>query len=456
MMMKSLLLASIASVALLASGASADTLPEALATAYSSNPDIAAQRAALRALDEDVSEAVSGYRPNVTGSADLEYRDINSTGRNGDYGSLDRSAGVQVNQPIYRGGRTQNSVRAAEAGVKAGRQQLRGVEIRTLLDVVSAYMDVVRDTAEVELNNNQVEVLRRQLQATRDRFKVGELTRTDVAQSESRLSRSITGRTQAEGQLTASREAYRRVVGSSPGALKPPPKLVTIPANVEEAIEIGLRNSPTLLAARAIEEAARFGVDVAKGAVLPSVSAVGGYTYSGADSPNGTGGTRNIDTRVGAIGARLTIPIFQSGAEYAAVRRAQQVRSQRTLEIAAAERQVVESIRNAWAQYQTSVSSIESTTSAVNASTIALEGVKQEQQVGSRTILDVLDAEQELLDSRVQLVRAQRNEYVASFALLAATGQIGARELDLQVDVYNPETHFNQVRNKIWGWQPDR
>jgi len=360
---------------------------------------------------------------------------------------------------LFRGFRTVNSVRAADSQVLAERERLRNAEQQVLLNAVIAYMDVVRDEAVLRLNQNQVEVLQRQLEANRDRFEVGELTRTDVAQSEARLSLAISNRTAAEAALTASREAYRRVVGQLPGALDASPEIPPLPPTAEEAIAIALEQSPVLLAARYDEQAQRYNVAVNKGAVLPSVNASAGVTWRqngfnrtqiGNTIPTAVNGDR--DQTIATVGATLTVPLYQSGSEYAAVRRAQQIQSQRVLQIASAERSVTESAQNAWEQLRTARSTIQSATEAVRANEIALEGVTQEQEVGSRTILDVLDAQQELLNARVQLVQAQRDQYVAAYTLLASMGRLTAGDLGLPVDIYDPTDHYKKTRGRLFGW----
>lgn len=452
---KVLLMAS-AMLALAASPAAAESLAEALAQAYTSNPDLAAQRAALRAVDEDVAAAVSGYRPTLSGQASIDRAD---TGGASEGATTAKSATASINQPVFRGFRTRNTVRAADSQVLAQRERLRTSEQDVLLAAVTAYMDVVRDEAVLRLNQNQVEVLQRQLEANRDRFEVGELTRTDVAQSEARLSIAISNRTAAEAALTASREAYRRVIGQLPGSLEDSPELPMLPPTADEAIAIATEESPVLLAARYAEQAQRYNVAVNKGAVLPSVNATAGVTWR--DNGFSRGGIDNdfpgtvtgrSDRTTTSVGATLTVPLYQGGAEYAAVRRAQQVQSQRVLEIASAERQVTEAARNAWALLRTARSTIQSASEAVRANEIALEGVTQEQMVGSRTILDVLDAQQELLNARVSLVRAQRDQYVAAYTLLAAMGRLTAEDLGLPVEVYDPTRHYERARGRLIGW----
>jgi len=451
---KVLLMAS-AMMAFASSPAAAESLAEALAQAYTSNPDLAAQRAALRAVDEDVAAAVSGYRPSLSGQASIDRVDDNvSSGSN-----TSKAASASVNQPVFRGFRTRNSVRAADSQVLAQRERLRTSEQQVLLNAVTAYMDVVRDEAVLRLNQNQVEVLQRQLEANRDRFEVGELTRTDVAQSEARLSTAISNRTAAEATLTASREAYRRVIGQLPGSLDASPELPALPPTADEAIAVATEESPILLAARYAEQAQRYNVSVNKGAVLPSVDATAGVSWrqdgfsrTGLDNDFPGTVTGGRDRTSASVGATLTVPLYQGGSEYAAVRRAQQVQSQRVLEIASAERQVTESARNAWEQLRTARSTIQSASEAVRAGEIALEGVTQEQMVGSRTILDVLDAQQELLNARVSLVRAQRDQYVAAYTLLGAMGRLTAEDLGLPVEVYDPTEHYKRTRGRLIGW----
>jgi outer membrane protein len=432
--------------ALSLSSASAETLQEALVAAYNSNPQLQAERAALRGSDEDVASAKSGYRPSVGTQSSVDNGFIDNDGAT-------FQTGVNVQQPLYRGGRTGNSVAAAEYGVKIGREQLRGTENRVFLDTVSAYMDVVRAQSELELNDNLVKVLQRQLKATQDRFRVGDGTRTDVAQAEARVARAVSGRTAAQGGLTTARESYRRVVGQLPGTLERPAALPGLPKAVDEAVDVAMQNSPQVQSARYLEKLAGKQVAIAKGAVLPSVSADAGVNYRNA--PEVFAGAGRNKVTAGTVGATVNVPFYQSGAEYAAVRKAQQLRSQRMIEIATAERAVVEQVRSVWAQYESATSGIVSSEAAVKANEIALQGVKMEQTVGSRTVLDVLDAEQELLNSKVELVRNQRNETVAAHGVLAATGQLDNQGLALPVERYNPDDHYNKAKGRWFGWEKD-
>ncbi|MFZ5609046.1 MAG: TolC family outer membrane protein [Pseudomonadota bacterium] len=482
--MRVFLLASVAAC-VLGGSAAAETLHDALAAAYQSNPELEAQRAALRATDEGVATALSGYRPTLEGQASISYsrrdsqffatediperdpvtnevvRDSNGNPviaipKGGQITSStlqgqNRQYQAQLTQPIFRGFRTQSGLRQARSEVFAGRAQLDEVEQRTLLNTITAYLDVVRDEAVLRLNDGQVEVLRRQLEASQDRFRVGEITRTDVAQSEARLAVAVSNRIAADAALTVSREAFRRVVGKAPETLEPPPPLPELPASLEEAIAIAQEESPTLNAARHVEEAAQYAVSSAKGALLPSLNATASVFRQEAPFNFGTFNANGTINNY-AAGAQLTVPFYRAGGEYAAVRQAKQVRSQRMLEIAAAERQVVESVRNAWDQLRAARASIKSNQSSMRANEIALEGVRQEAVVGSRTTIEVLNAEQELLNSRVELVRSERDEYVAASTLLAAIGRLGARDLSLNVDYYDPGDHYRSVKWKPFGF----
>tara|TARA_R110002110_G_scaffold59726_3_gene168705 strand:+ start:2785 stop:4203 length:1419 start_codon:yes stop_codon:yes gene_type:complete len=438
------------------SPASAETLTDALAAAYQTNPTLQAQRAQLRATDEGVPQALSGWRPSL--QAQGSYGATSSTTTFDVAGSLFSASSVltanlrpvngavRLSENIFAGGRTVNATDQAEATVQAGRETLLSVEQTTLLNAVQAYMGVIGDASVVELNRSNVEVLKRQLEATTDRFRVGELTRTDMAQSEARLSLARTNLTLAEAQLTASRSFYERIVGQLPGTLERPAAVSGLPATEEEAREIAARNNPTLLAARHAEEASREAISVAKGALLPSLDLQARYQYG-----------RNVSSTVlnseeSSVLGVLTIPLYQSGTEYSAVRQAKEQNNQSRLEIMAAMRQVDESVRNAWEILRASRAAITSTREQVNASSVALEGVRQESEVGARTTLDVLNAEQESLNARVTLVGAERDLAVAEYGLLAAIGKLTARNLQLPVEYYDPTENYDEVRNKWIGF----
>lgn len=427
----------------------AETLTDALSAAYATNPTLAAQRAQLRATDEGVPQALSGWRPTVQAQGTYGATHTESTlntGATADGDIEPYTGSVTLSQNVFAGGRTVNATDQAEYGVLAGRQSLKSVEQATLFNAVQAYMNVIRDQSVVELNRNNVDVLNRQLEATTDRFRVGELTRTDTAQAEARLSLAKSNLTAAEAQLTASRAFYERVVGQMPGTLEKPAAVATLPESEEAARAIAEKNNPSLQAARFAEEANREAIAVAKGALLPTVDIQAQYQY-GRD-PSLT----VRDAEESSIVGVLTIPLYQGGAEYSQVREAKELHNQSRLQVAAAMREVDEAVRNAWDTLRSSRASILSTKEGVNASEIALEGVRQESEVGARTTLDVLNAEQEYLNNRVSLVSAERDLAVAEYGLLAAMGLLTAENLQLPVQYYDPAKNYDEVRDKWIGF----
>ncbi len=432
--------------------ASAESLNDALAAAYSNNPTIRAARAQVRALDEGVSQAKSGYRPSIEATGSVarvnSQQTVNFAGfpteRNDTYTS--KNASVALVQPLFSGFKTVNGVRQAKNEVNAGRAQLTETEQQVLLAAATAYMDVIRDEAILELNRNNVQVLTRQLEASKDRFRVGEITRTDVAQSEARLARAVSDRTKAEGALAVSRAAYNRVVGQMPGSLTAPKEVNSVPATEQAALEIALQDSPALNAARYNDKAASNAVAVAKGGFLPELSLRAEYSRGWDQS------SFVSDGETKQIMAQLTIPIYQAGVQSSAVRQARQINSQRRLQVTEAQRQVTEAVRNAWEALAEAEARITSDKSQVRANEIALDGVRQEAEVGSRTTLDVLNAEQELLNSRVSLTGSQHDRAVAKFQLLAAIGRLTARNLNLPVTYYDPKRNYDNVDDKIFGW----
>ncbi|WP_449225866.1 TolC family outer membrane protein [Azospirillum argentinense] len=430
--------------------ASAQSLEDALAQAYSNNPALAAQRARQRAVDESVPQALSGYRPTVRATAGITRNASNSTFQGGETGSENnaKSVGVTATQPIYDA-TVGPAVRRAERTVEAQRATVLANEQQILLNAAAAYLDVVQNQAVLELQANNEQVLRRQLDAARDRFRVGEYTRTDVSQSESRLAASIAARISADGTLQASRATYERVVGSMPGKLKAPKPKFKLPGTLDEVVEMARSNNPSVLSATYTEAAQREAVDQQFGRLLPSanLSAQANRTI---DAGRSSG--IDIKRQDGAqLTAQITIPLYQAGLPEALTREAKHTANQARLQIDDTRRQAVEAAISAWQGLQAARASIESYNSQIRAAEIALEGVRQEAQVGSRTVLDVLNQEQELLNARVNLVRAQRTEMVQAFTVLGAIGQLTARQLNLPVQYYDADTHYKQVRNKWIG-----
>ncbi len=439
-------LACAVSVLALASAANADTfsLDDALGLAYESNPQLDAQRAALRATDEGVAEANGGWRPSINAGGTYGTQRFEVSGVTGSITDHPLQGQIVVNQPIFRGGRTYAEVSRAKALDRAGRAQLTGVEQTVLLAAVTAYMDVVRDTAIADLNQHNVDVLQKQYDATSKQFQVGELTRTDVAQSQARLSNAQSGLVTARGQLAISRANFVQVIGRAPETLEESSALPALPGSEDDALALALKQSPVLIAAQETERAADYAVDDSVGAMLPQLSLQGQYQYSQDSFTTGFslgGGASTIRTT--ALMAQLTVPIYQGGADEAGVRQAKQLHSQTQLNAVNAERQTREGVSAAWEAYQSAESAIASNEAAVKANQLAFEGVNKEQQVGARTILDVLNAEQELLNSQVAVVGSERNAEVAAYQLLAATGQLTAKTLALKVKLYDPQEYYD-------------
>ncbi|MFN3946343.1 MAG: TolC family outer membrane protein [Allosphingosinicella sp.] len=452
------LLAAAAAIALAGGAAHAETLREALVRTYQSNPTITAQRQQLRTLDEGVAIARAGLRPQVSATAGVN-QDVVTTGR----GSLGRNfnAGVDVSYPLFNSGRVRNLIAAADTRVEAGRATLRATEGDVFTEAVGAYMDVIRDRSIVSLNQNQVRVLETNLQATRDRFEVGDLTRTDVAQSEARLSLSRSNLAIAEGRLTASEENYRRVIGAWPGDLAPPPPLPPLPTTPEQAVDVALANNPDLIAINSQIRAAGLDVDVLRSDRLPTLSSVGSSRYINylgrADEQAGVPqGTLDNSQTSASVGVQARIPIYQGGLVGARVRQAQALRGQLLEQGIAVERGIISQTRAAFASYQAALEAIRSNEIAVAANELALEGTRAEQTVGTRNVLDVLNAEQELLQSQVQLVTARRDAYVAGFALLNAMGRAEAEDLNLDGGaLYDPVANYNRVSRRASDWADD-
>ena len=440
--------------ALLAGTASADTLRDALVSAYNSNPTLTAERENLKATDANVAIAKAAGRPQISGTVGIN-KDLSRSGileTNAKGPTL--STGLDISYPLFNGGSVRNNVRAAQTRVEAGRATLRAVEGDVFTNAVTAYMDVIRDRAIVELNQNNVKVLQTNLEATRDRFQIGDLTRTDVAQSEARLQLGRSQLAESEGRLTASEATYRQVVGHAPGALAPPPPLPPLPTTPDEAVQIALANNPDLFSISRQAIAAGYDVRVAEAGRLPTLNAVGSGTYV-----NELGGSLGNQPSTGGqttIGLSANIPFFQGGLPAARIRQAQAREGQVNEQVVGTERAVVQTARAAFATYDAAQKAIQAETVAVQANELALEGNRAEQTVGTRTIIEVLNAEQELLNSRVALVTAKRDAYVAGFQLLNAMGQAEAQDLGLDGGpLYDPLGNYRRVSNNWNDWASD-
>jgi TolC family type I secretion outer membrane protein len=454
---KAVLLAGTALALGIVGEAPAQTIDDALATAYRTNPSLAAERARLRALDEGVPRALSGWRPTVTLTGSTgKARDTN---RQDDTmpphrtTTVDRlrspdNATLTLTQPLYRGGRTLADTSRAEHLVQRGRAVLQGAEQTVLLDAATAYANLLRDQATLDLNINNEQVLTRQLQAARDRFQVGEITRTDVSQAEARLERARADRIQAEGNLTSSRSTYERVIGEVP-----PPRLASarlppnLPRSENEARE-ATANHPDVVASSFQERAAKDDVDLVTGEKLPTVNLNGNLIRDTEAS------TRGFQRDTASVTVSVSVPLYQAGQTDARVREAKQVAGQRRLELDDQKRRTQESARRNWEALNTARARIQAFAAQIRAAEIALDGVEQEARVGLRTVLDVLDAEQELFNAKVNLVGAQRDEIVGSYQLSSSVGRLSAAELGLPVEVYDPTRYYNETRERWTGTDP--
>jgi len=450
--------ASVAAVLLLAeASASAQTLTESFAYAYNNNPQLLAQRAALRATDETVPQALSNWRPTVNFTGQAGFNRGGNEVPNAFTGAstpttfssfVSKALDLKVTQPIYRGGRTEAATRQAINTVEAARAQTLGIETTVFQAVAQAYLDVVRDQTLVEVSRNNEAVLRKQLDATRDRFRVGEVTRTDVAQAESSLAQATAQRITAEGTLESSRANFARAVGHPPGRLIMPRERPVLPATREEALSLATNDNPNVISASFTELAARDNVDFVRGQLLPQVSIVGDLNRSFA--PSFTLRSTRLDTA--SVTAQVTMPLYEGGAIYSQTRAAQQTVGQRRSQVDDARRAAVQTATQNWETLQAARAAIASFGSAVKAAEIALEGTQQEALVGSRTVLDVLIAEQQLFTTQSQLVTAQHDAALAEFNLAAATGRLIAPELKLPVQLYDMERHYKSVKDKWLGF----
>jgi outer membrane protein len=431
-------------LALAGAAARAETLQDAIALAYQSNPTLQAQRAQLRALDETYVQARSGLRPQVTAGLEGDYQQNLST-----YNQPveDVAASVSATQPLYTGGQITAETRAAEADIEAGRQQLRQVEANVLQSVIGAYADVRRDQEALAIAQTNVEVLQSQLAETRARFDAGQRTRTDTAQAEARLAAAQAQLSSAKAQLAVSRAAYAAVVGQSPGDLAPPPDLPGLPASVDAAFDIAARDNPAILAADFDEQAAAARVAVAKSANHPTVglrAQVGETGYYANDAALGL--TGSLWARSITASAVFTQPLFTGGLNQSRVRQALETDNAKRIAIEAARRQTVQSVAQAWNQLAAAHANTASNAEQASADAVAFEGVKQEAGAGLRTTLDILNAERELRSAELALADARRDEYLAGAGLLAAMGRLDVADLDPGLPAYDPQRAFDHVK----------
>ncbi|MDB5595198.1 MAG: bepC [Hyphomicrobiales bacterium] len=434
----------------LATPVSAESISGALARAYGFNPDLNQQRAAARAVDENLPTALSGYRPTVTATADIgrSWSESNLPGgvttRNA---SNPRGAALSVNQNIWNGNRTLNGVRRADSQILLARENIRITEQVTLAAGATSYMNVLRDTAILSLRRNNVEVLEQQLRQTRDRFQVGEVTRTDVAQAEASLAQGQADSFTAQSNLQTSIANFRQVVGIEPRNLQPArPVEKLLPRTLDVALGLSLTEHPAIQAALHNVDAASLNVKVIEGQLYPTLGVTG--TVSKRYDPITSPGS---DVLSASVVGSLSVPIYEGGAVYSAVRQSKELLGQARLQADLQREQIRANVVSSWGVWLNSKSVIEAAQAQVRAAEIALNGVREEAKVGQRTTLDVLNAQQALLNARVLLVTAQRDRVVSSYAVLASIGRLSASNLGLQVVTYDPTIHYDQVKGKWIG-----
>lgn len=430
----------------LANSARADVLNSILIKTYLNNPTIKSMRETVKSNDENVAQAVSGWRPTVQATGSISYEDKNTNPiSSSDGNNTSESLLISVSQPIYKGGETTASVRSAKNKVKSYHENLKKIENTVLLSAVKAYVDVIRDKAILDLNDKNVKVLEKKLEATKARFEVGELTQTDVSQAEASLSEAVADKVSAKSDLNSSISYYQNIVGEYPHDLKEPSLISKLPTSQTEAINLAMQSNPDIKSAVYLERASKDDVNVRFAGLLPEVTLTGGVrkNYDVSDSID--------DTDNSYITANLTVPLYKSGNVSSKIRQAKHLSNQKRIDVIKTKRQVKHDIVSAWQAYQAAVSTIGARELQIEANDIALKGVQEEELVGSRTVIDVLDAEQDLLDSKVDLIKAHRNKIYKSYELLSKIGCLTAKDLKLDVDYWNPEDNYNKIKNKWWG-----
>lgn len=435
-------------------------MESALARAYQGNPQLNAQRAIVRENDEGVAQALSGYRPSLSATASVAREYTNTTGvippippslPNGISYSIKGytnpwSAGFTGQQTLFNGGRVANQVRKAESQVSAARETLRMMEESVLLSAATIYMDVSRDTANLEVQQTNIRVLQRTLRDTQNRFDAGQVTATDVAQAEAQLAAGEASLHAAESTLMTTRANYRRIIGVDPANLAPASPVERLaPNNLNAAVAVGIAENPSVTAALYGVDVAQLQVKIAEGALLPTLALQGSVqqqNYSNILTPN---------LFVGQASLNLSVPLYQGGAEYSAIRLDKETVGQQRLNVDQVRDQTRANVVQAWGQLQAAKAEVEAAIRQNEASERALNGVRNEAQAGQRTTLDVLNAEQALVNARVALIVAQHDRVVASYSLVSAVGRLTAQDLHLPVSVYDPAVHYQQIRDAWFG-----
>ncbi len=449
---KSFLAALFVSVAVLSTPVSAETIQGALSKAYQNNSKLNSARAGVRVTDEGVAIAKSGYRPTIAGSASIDYSTTRREG-GGTTRLTQGNFGVQINQTLFDGFQTKNNVAAAEARVSASVESLRNTEEDTLFSAAQSYMNVIHDRQVAKLTEQNLKALTEQVRAARSRFEVGEGTRTDVAQADAARSNAVAQLSAARAQALASEAAYRQIVGEQPGTLKPASPLAKLlPANLESAFAIASNEHPAILATQHLVDAAGFSVKSAEGALLPQVTASAGLSQNYQDA-NGYGASQ-LSTGAStsaSIGATLTVPIYQGGRASAQVRQTKEQLGQAMIEVDVSRDQVRNAVAAAWTSYTAAREGVDANRALVAAAQLALNGVIEERNVGQRTTLDVLNAQNDVVNAQINLAGSERDVVLASYAILQAMGRLSTERLGLKVAKYKPEEHYNAVKDKWIG-----
>lgn len=429
-----------------------ETLEEALAYTYVANPQVLAQRAYLRSVYEKIIQSQSGYKPTIAGEASYGYNYNRNRIRPNFFETEDDpyNLGVSAVQPLFSGFETVASVKAAKSQFEAERANLKAVEQNVLMSAATAYMNVIRDMALLKLTQNNEAVLRRQLDYTKDRFRVGELTKTDVAQSEARLAGAVASRIDAEGALKISYATYRQVIGKMPDKIyEPTVPESKLPQTLAEALEISEKRNPQLMAAQQVAKSALSSIDVAKSGHYPTLDLQGSFLH-GKTKTNLNGGIFKGQSDTSDVQLVMNIPLYTAGSVASRVRESKHLAGQARINVDTTRREIAQATTQSWEDYQSSVASLKSLEEQVRASELALDGVKREEQAGTRTVLDVLNAEQELLDARVSVVTAKRDQVVAAYQLLASMGMMSPSGLGLDLSRYRRKkaTAEQTVENK--------
>jgi outer membrane protein len=434
------------------SPASAETISGAMAKAYQNNSTMNSARAGVRATDENVAIAKSGWRPTIAGSSSVSY--LSESGVVGPDRLTVGSFGIEIQQRLFDGFQTRNNVRAAEARVRASNESLRNTEQTVLFDAATAFMDVIRARAIEDLTRQNLQFLEEQVRAANSRFEVGEGTRTDVAQAEASRSSAVAQLASARANVLSAEAVYRRVIGDSPGRLTRATAAKGLPKNLDEAFAIAAEQHPAILATEHLVDAAGFVVKSNEGALLPQLSASAGLSRSlRSTSPAASGifGTGDGQSDSATIGATLTVPLYQGGRVAAQVRQSKEELGQSRIEVDVTRDQVRAAVASAWAQFIAAQESTVANREEVSAAKLALNGVIEERNVGQRTTLDVLDAQADVITAQINLVSSERDVVVASYAIQSATGRLSAGRTGLAVVEYKPDEHYNAVKDKWFG-----